>query len=988
MKQGLVQRRGFAVRLLLLLVLLSALIGQASVQAQDESIDPSTPSGEATNIPQPDHFRMETAAVDAELQSVAVKDAKLDSVLGDLADQVLSGAVLAGTDEVLGVKFEGDKVEVIAQIDATNLAMAQQAFAAAGGQVVYTSLDESQIQALVPVAALRTLAGDPAINYLHRPAYAITTGELQAGLTTTEGVAITNANAWHSAGYYGSGVRVAVIDMGFAGYTSLLGTDLPSSVVAVNFASTGDIGGDTAHGTACAEIVHDMAPGASLYLLRVNTDLDLQRAVTYAMQNGIHVISTSLGWYNVSPGDGTGFLANEVARARNAGVLWVTAASNDRENHWGGLFSSPDGNQWHDFALGQEVNCFTSTPGGNCLLLASGYNIRAYLRWDNWTAPINQDYDFQIVRWDGSSWQRVNSGGDDFQNGASGQRPVEAAFAQTSGSSTYYGIAIRRYSATRTNVNFELFAPKFFPMRYTVYARSLSNLADAPGAITVAALDARSPYPQERYSSQGPTNGPGGTLSGGFIKPDVAAFANVNTRSYGTTSSKFNGTSAATPHVAGAAALVRGVFWSYSPALVANYLLVRAIDMGPNGRDPSFGYGRLNLSTPPAITRRFDFNADGRSDIFWRSRATGQMALWRMNGTNPISASSVPTVGDTNWQIVGSGDFNRDGRADLLWRHRLSGSNAIWFMNNQNVLASVAIGAVSDANWQIRAVGDFNGDRYADILWRNRLTGSNAIWFMRGASRIGSAALPRVSDLRWNPIGLGDFNADGRADILWRHSSAGLNSIWFMSGGSLLASVALPTVSDTRWQIRSTGDLSGDRRSDIFWRNTSTGSNVAWLMNSGSIARSLLLPAVTDLRWQVMSDGDYNANGRADVLWRHSTGANVVWFMNGGSVSASMVLPTVGDTRWQTLGMSMTGTGVTLNDSDETLSAPVPATDAEIQAALEALENALLIESDSPELTEPVEMTFDALESQVPEESQPMPGPVATYQIYIPSINR
>ena len=136
-------------------------------------------------------------------------------------------------------------------------------------------------------------------------------------------------------------------------------------------------------------------------------------------------------------------------------------------------------------------------------------------------------------------------------------------------------------------------------------ARSLANLADAPAAMTVAALDVNSPYPQESYSSEGPTNGPGGTASGGAIKPDIAAFANVSTMSYPDPAHKFNGTSAATPHVAGAAALVKGANSAYTPAQIRSFLEGRAIDMGSAGKDTIYGFGRLNLGTPPpALPKR------------------------------------------------------------------------------------------------------------------------------------------------------------------------------------------------------------------------------------------------------------------------------------------------------------------------------------------------------------------------------------------------
>ena len=115
--------------------------------------------------------------------------------------------------------------------------------------------------------------------------------------------------------------------------------------------------------------------------------------------------------------------------------------------------------------------------------------------------------------------------------------------------------------------------------------------------MTVAALDVNSPWPQESYSSQGPTNGPGGIATGGFGKPDISAFANVSTVSYGT-SDKFNGTSAATPHVAGAAALILDAYPASTPDDLWLSLKFGAIDMGPFGADNIYGHGRLHLDMP------------------------------------------------------------------------------------------------------------------------------------------------------------------------------------------------------------------------------------------------------------------------------------------------------------------------------------------------------------------------------------------------------
>ncbi|MFZ1753621.1 MAG: S8 family serine peptidase, partial [Caldilineaceae bacterium] len=62
----------------------------------------------------------------------------------------------------------------------------------------------------------------------------------------------------------------------------------------------------------------------------------------------------------------------------------------------------------------------------------------------------------------------------------------------------------------------------------------------------------------------------------------------------------FSGTSAAAPHVAGAAALVKQAYPQASPAEIRAFLQGRALDVGAAGRDTQTGVGRLWLGTPPA----------------------------------------------------------------------------------------------------------------------------------------------------------------------------------------------------------------------------------------------------------------------------------------------------------------------------------------------------------------------------------------------------
>ncbi len=308
-----------------------------------------------------------------------------------------------------------------------------------------------------------------------------------------------NGPAWHTAGQQGASVKIGIIDGGFLGYPGLLGVDLPASVTVKNFVDGEtdlQVDGTTKHGTACAEVIHDIAPAATLYLAKVSTNLDLQEAVTWLKNtNQVDIISTSMGWYNLTPGDGTGEFADLVQSARDAGILWATAASNDREAHWGGLYYDPNNTGYSLLQRYTERQLLRAGrrqrlqhPGRQQDQLSSCVGTTG--------APSTRTTICiccagAVLRGPLSRAARTTRTAGPARRLSSMSRPL------TSGSATAYGFGITRYNSNRA-VNFEVFAPgSGARLDEILHARSLANLADAPGALTVAALDVVAPYPQE-----------------------------------------------------------------------------------------------------------------------------------------------------------------------------------------------------------------------------------------------------------------------------------------------------------------------------------------------------------------------------------------------------------------------------------------------------------------------------------------------------------
>jgi len=559
------------------------------IQISPVSAGESMQSSVLVDFSQLDTTEVTSLKVSPEMFSKAIDlkgDPKLESSLNRIWEAHLQEG-LAGAEtfaESQNMVLKDDMVQVTIITSEDSITQIQEAVKAEGGenQLHYKNL----LQTFVPIGALKTLAEWPDIQYVREPQRAIP----MIGNQTTEGVAASSAVSWqgHNKPCNGKGVRVAVIDGGFTNYTNLLGTDLPSSVKTYDW--TGGGMGGSPHGTACAEIIFDMAPRISMDLHKVGTMVEFGNAVNRAIADGVDIISASIGWTIDGPGDGTGFLSDIVKIARQNGIFYAAAAGNNAENCWSGTFTN-FGDGSHRWAPGQNVNYFG--PGnGNAYVIPAGARLSAGLHWDDWTV-VDQDYDLYLLGWTGTQWVTVASSVS-LQNGGTGQRPIEFISVVTPFTGPY-GWFVSRYDSTR-NVCFRLITSHTAPrLDKIVMARSLVFPADSPFAITVGAVDVSS-FALESYSSRGPTFGNGGSCTGGTINPDIASYANVSTVSYG--AGVFNGTSAAAPHVAGAAALVRQAYGNYTVAQLQQFLETRAIDLGAAGKDNLFGAGRLYLGPP------------------------------------------------------------------------------------------------------------------------------------------------------------------------------------------------------------------------------------------------------------------------------------------------------------------------------------------------------------------------------------------------------
>ena len=474
---------------------------------------------------------------------------------------------------------------------------------------------ENLVQATVPVSELTAISQQPFVKYIRSP-YKLSIDEV------SEGVDVINASLFHDEGFKGQGVKIAILDGGFAGYQSRLGTELPNTVMIKSFCEGGIDSGGISHGTAVAEVVHDTAPDASLYLINFDTEINFSQAVNYAISQDVDIISMSVGW-PIGPFNGTGLINEIVETATSSGIIWVNSAGNYAQKHWEGTFNDTNSNEIHNFFNDDETMSIVIPSGG------SG-DIEICLSWDDWPES-DQDYDLHLY----SNTGKLLTSSVNVQNGI--QEPFEKIIGIYSPGT--YNLVIEKYNATR-DVHFELYS-NYQDLEYKVTSSSLGIPADAQEVIAVGATYWSNDV-LESFSSQGPTND-------GRIKPDLVAPNGVSTSVPGYLS--FYGTSASVPHVAGASALLLQVNPNLSPDQLKQILENGSIDMGEPGKDNQYGAGRIDVyMVLPGITFVYPTPESGSTISHnWMfvnvtSNEPLDTALLEWNGINESMSG-----GTTNW---------------------------------------------------------------------------------------------------------------------------------------------------------------------------------------------------------------------------------------------------------------------------------------------------------------------------------------------------
>ena len=453
-----------------------------------------------------------------------------------------------------------------------------------------------------------------------------------APLIAGHGPQVQGSMPWNQAGYSGQGIKVGVIDLGFADFRSLMGTELPDNVQAKCYTDLGVFtqtladcesarGGDP-HGTAVAEAVMDIAPEVSLYIATPSPGSkgDLRAIVDWMVSEGVSVINHSAGWPLDGPGDGTSPLSvsplNTIDHAVANDIIWVNAMSNDAQRAWfqRGPYSDSDEDYFIEFA-GSDEN--------NTMLLEVGDVVQVELRWDDIWRGASRDLDLAI--WSQSTEEYVTFGVD-YQSGDAGHNPYELVIYEAPVAGQY-DIRVEHAGGDVPGW-IQLLVQGVGPIEHYTSSGSTFNPEESanPGMLAVGAAPWYNVHAIEPYSGRGPT-------TDGRVKPDIVgadcgetALIPLNENDDG-----FCGTSQSAPHVAGMAALVGQRLPELSPVDVAWFLKREAAQRGTPRPNNTWGHGFAKLPAVDRAALEALYNATGGANWAnnenWLSTAV-PIGLW------------------------------------------------------------------------------------------------------------------------------------------------------------------------------------------------------------------------------------------------------------------------------------------------------------------------------------------------------------------------
>ncbi|MCC6149833.1 MAG: hypothetical protein IT461_06250 [Planctomycetes bacterium] len=382
------------------------------------------------------------------------------------------------------------------------------------------------------------------------------------GSINSEGPNAMGVSAYPAPIPTGSGVKVGIVDNGFAGASTTAAAEVGSFTSPQGAVTSGT----EVHGTACAEIVRDAAPNCQMRLYALPLGLTDVQAVQDAITNGVQVISRSLGGHGY-PGEGDDCDAARLAKQN--GIIFCNSAGNygDRK-YWERQNPAIDASLFAEASPGVALNKITT---------GSATSI--------WISYTNEQPTGSYARFQAIIYEDAGSGPVAVAQGTAGSTLQSVVYNSVISTRSYYVGIKRTQAGTVGRMRCFLFAGGTLTYRSNVGSIPNPAVLDSE-VITVGAVN---------YSSYTASGSPTSYSSrgGGIwnLPLDFCAPTACSTISYGT--SGFSGTSCSCPNTAGLVALQLS-HASFASDPINTLTLV---NLGVAGWDVDSGWGIVKAPT-------------------------------------------------------------------------------------------------------------------------------------------------------------------------------------------------------------------------------------------------------------------------------------------------------------------------------------------------------------------------------------------------------
>jgi Ca2+-binding RTX toxin-like protein len=563
-----------------------------------------------------------------------------------------------------------------------------------GGEV--TGWFGGMVSAWVPFGSLDDLAFESKLRFA-RPAYTPVTN---VGAVTSQGHFSMQTDTVISAfGLNGTGIQVGVLsdsfDTGPGSYAADQASgDLPAGVTVLS-----DMAGGSDEGRAMMQLVYDVAPASTLsFHSAFFGEADFAQGIIDLYNNGADVIVDDVIYF-AEPMFTDGVIAQAVDQVVANGAPFFSSAGNSArqsyESAWrtgttyaDGAFSSVAGAP-HFFG-GTAMDFDPASPNVDDfqqIVIPPLTSVTFSVQWDSPSGSASasnpgssNDLDVYVL----NTSNQVVAGG--ISNNIGGD-PVELVSVSNNSASTNrtLNLMIVNFSGANPGKVKYVFYGTLNSVEYATNSSTVYGHANALGAAAVAAAFFGStpfygvdPPVVESFSSKGTTDVlftiDGTPLLSPRTGPQITAPDGTNTTFFGfdigsdaDSFPNFFGTSAAAPHAAGLAALLRDDNFSWTPSFIYTALQQTAVDMD----DPH--------------TAGFDTGYDARTGF---GLVHGMGAVLRARGDSPA---------ETYVELNPFGDFTSSGEtlsstADIdAFRFLLDGSGSTTVSLTEGTSADMGI---------------------------------------------------------------------------------------------------------------------------------------------------------------------------------------------------------------------------------------------------------------------------------------------------------